>query len=113
MMQLPPTQRRLHQRPSTRERVLKTSRVIGGAAALIVAFAARAEDCGKLTAMKLSHGTVTSAEQASTEGATKIAYCRVRVTSKPTRDSDIRIELWIPLEQAWNGNFEQVGNGGF
>jgi len=29
--------------------------MIAGAAALIVAFAARAEDCGKLTAMKLSH----------------------------------------------------------
>src|ERR1700722_2752183 len=63
--------------------------------------------------MKLSHGIVTSAEQASSEGATKIAYCRVRVTSKPTADSDIRIEVWIPLEPAWNGKFEQVGNGGF
>src|SRR5947208_321931 len=37
-------------------------------AAQAVAFAARAEDCGKLTAVKLSHGTVTSAEQASTDG---------------------------------------------
>jgi pimeloyl-ACP methyl ester carboxylesterase len=88
--------------------------MIVGAAAIIAAFAARAgEDCGKLTAMKLSHGTVTSAEQASTEGVAKIAYCRVRATSKPTGDSDIRIEVWIPLGSAWNGKFEQVGNGGF
>jgi feruloyl esterase len=86
---------------------------MGGAAALMVAFAARAEDCGTLTAMKLSHGTVTSAEQLSTEGAMKIVHCRVQVTSKPTADSDIRIELWIPLGPAWNGKFEQVGNGGF
>jgi pimeloyl-ACP methyl ester carboxylesterase len=88
--------------------------MIFGAAAIIAAFAARAaEDCGKLAAMKFSHGTVTSAEQASTEGATKMTYCRVRATSKPTGDSDIRIELWIPLGSAWNGKFEQVGNGGF
>jgi feruloyl esterase len=92
---------------------LNTSRVFCGVAALIVAFATRAEDCGKLTAMTLPHGTVTSAEEVSTEGATTMAYCRVRATSKPTADSDIRIELWIPSGAAWNGKFEQVGNGGF
>jgi pimeloyl-ACP methyl ester carboxylesterase len=93
---------------------LKISTLIFGAAAIIAAIAARAaEDCGKLAAMKLSHATVTSAEQASTEGATKIAYCRVRATSKPTADSDIQIEVWIPLGSEWNGKFEQVGNGGF
>jgi pimeloyl-ACP methyl ester carboxylesterase len=93
---------------------LQTSRMIFGAVALTVAFAARAEEnCAKLTTLKLSHGVVTGAEQASTEGATKLAYCRVHVTSKPTADSDIRIEVWIPLGPAWNGKFEQVGNGGF
>jgi hypothetical protein len=92
---------------------LKTLRVIWGAAALIAAFAAQAENCGKLAAMNLSHGTVTGADETSTEGSAKMAYCRVRATSKPTADSDIRIEVWIPLGTAWNGNFEQVGNGGF
>ena len=68
--------------------------MIFGAMALIVAFAARAEeDCAKLTALKLPHGVVTGAEQASTEGAVKLAYCRVQVTSKPTADSDIRMEV--------------------
>jgi len=79
----------------------------------MLACAARAEDCGKLAAMTLPHGTVTSAEQLSTEGATTIVHCRVRVTAKPSADSDIRIEVWIPLGTAWNGKFEQVGNGGF
>jgi hypothetical protein len=92
---------------------LKISRVIWGAAAVMVAFGARAEDCGKLTAMKLPHVTLTSADQVSTEGATPITYCRIRIASKPTADSDIRIELWIPVGPAWNGKFEQVGNGGF
>jgi pimeloyl-ACP methyl ester carboxylesterase len=87
--------------------------MICGAAILIVAFGARAEECGKLAAMKLPHVAVTGAEQVSTEGAKAIAYCRIRATSKPTADSDIRIELWIPVGPAWNGKFEQVGNGGF
>jgi hypothetical protein len=92
---------------------LKISRVINGVAMLMVAFGTRAEDCTKLTAVKLPHAAVTSADQVMTEDATPMAYCRVRVTSNPTPDSDIRIELWIPVGPAWNGKFEQVGNGGF
>ena len=30
---------------------------------------------------------------------------------KPTKDSDIRFELWLP-ESGWNGKFLQTGNGG-
>jgi len=37
----------------------------------------------------------------------------VLVTSKPTSDSDIRIELFTPIGSAWNGKFLQLGNGGF
>jgi Tannase and feruloyl esterase len=93
---------------------LKTSRLIWAAAATVCAFAARAEDCGKLAAMRLPHVTVTgAAEVPAGAEATKVAYCRVQATSKPTADSDIRFELWIPLGSAWNGKFEQVGNGGF
>jgi pimeloyl-ACP methyl ester carboxylesterase len=80
----------------------------------MAAFAVQAgEDCGKLAAMTLPHGAVTGAEQISTEGATTIIHCRVRATLKPTTDSDIRMEVWIPVGSAWNGKFEQVGNGGF
>ena len=35
------------------------------------------------------------------------------MTSRPTKDSNIRIEVWIPVGSAWNGKFVQVGNGGF
>lgn len=38
------------------------------------------------------------------------AFCRVAGTIKPTPDSDIRFELWLP-EQNWNGKFMQTGNG--
>jgi feruloyl esterase len=39
------------------------------------------------------------------------AFCRVLLTSKPTGDSDIRIEVWLP-ESGWNGKFQAVGDGG-
>jgi feruloyl esterase len=40
------------------------------------------------------------------------AFCRVQASIKPTADSDIRIEVWLPLEN-WNGRFEGTGNGGW
>src|SRR5262245_29675556 len=40
------------------------------------------------------------------------AFCRVAATVKPTPDSDIKIELWLPAAN-WNGKFEAVGNGGW
>jgi feruloyl esterase len=40
------------------------------------------------------------------------AFCRVAATIKPTSDSDIRIEVWMP-SQGWNGKFLAVGNGGW
>src|SRR5260221_14306504 len=40
-------------------------------------------------------------------------FCRVLVTSRPSADSEIRFELWVPSGGGWNGKFEQVGNGGF
>jgi hypothetical protein len=39
-------------------------------------------------------------------------FCRVSGVLKPTSDSDIGFELWLPLD-SWNGKFQQVGNGGF
>jgi Tannase and feruloyl esterase len=32
---------------------------------------------------------------------------------KPTPDSDIRFEVWLPPVEKWNGKLEAVGNGGF
>jgi feruloyl esterase len=40
------------------------------------------------------------------------AFCRVAATLKPTSDSDIRIEVWLPLS-GWNGNYLGVGSGGW
>ena len=38
------------------------------------------------------------------------AFCRVTGSIKPTSDSDIQFELWLPQE-GWNGRFMQTGNG--
>ena len=84
---------------------------------------AHATDCGGLSHLKFGHVTVTAAKPLAAGtpisaggeeiGAAKSDYCRVQGTSKPTADSDIRFELWVPSGAAWNGKFEQVGNGGF
>src|SRR5439155_22233114 len=40
------------------------------------------------------------------------AHCRIQMVLKPTSDSLINMELWLPT-QNWNGKFMGVGNGGF
>ncbi len=40
------------------------------------------------------------------------AHCRVTMVLKPSADSNINVELWLPTEN-WNGKFLAVGNGGF
>ena len=40
------------------------------------------------------------------------AICRVVAVARPTSDSNIKIEIWLPLA-GWNGKFIGQGNGGF
>src|SRR6185295_5362258 len=40
------------------------------------------------------------------------AFCRVAASIKPSSDSDIKMELWMPAS-GWNGKFVVPGNGGF
>jgi hypothetical protein len=40
------------------------------------------------------------------------AFCRVVVLAKPTADSEIKIEVWLPAA-GWNGKLQGIGNGGF
>jgi len=44
--------------------------------------------------------------------ATLPPHCRVKLVLKPTADSKINAELWLPTE-TWNGRYMAVGNGGF
>lgn len=40
------------------------------------------------------------------------AFCRIVAQAKPTADSNITVELWMPLD-GWNGKLQGLGNGGF
>jgi feruloyl esterase len=85
-----------------------------------------AAPCESLATLKLSHTTITSANTAAagtftppTGGPaaaspflTLPSFCRVAATLTPSSDSDIKVEVWLPLA-GWNGKFQAVGNGGF
>ena len=40
------------------------------------------------------------------------AFCRVRAEARPSADSEIKIEVWMPAS-GWNGRLRAQGNGGF
>jgi feruloyl esterase len=90
---------------------------------------AAAAPCESLAKLALSHSTITLA-QAVPAGQLTLpsgavpsfpgfpppnfgnlpAFCRVAATLKPTSDSNIKIEVWMPAS-GWNWNLESVGNG--
>src|SRR5258708_1345982 len=84
-----------------------------------------AASCESLTGLKLADTTITSAQTVAAgafvpPGATAPppaaknlpAFCRVMVEIKPAKDSDIKMEVWLPLT-GWNGKYRAQGNGGF
>ncbi len=89
--------------------------------ALLAAAAFAAQPCERLTRLSLPQVVIAHAEShapgAFTPPAGKPipdlpAFCRVAGSIKPSADSDIRFELWMP-ESNWNQRFQGVGNGGF
>ena len=91
--------------------------------------AAQAATCTELAKLALPKTTITVAEEIRAgafkpssppepgapkpPGATFTslpAFCRVAGTIRPTSDSDIRFEVWMPAA-GWNGKFVGVGNG--
>jgi feruloyl esterase len=40
------------------------------------------------------------------------SFCRFTASLHPTSDSDIKIEVWLPIE-GWTGRVAEYGNGGF
>lgn len=88
-----------------------------------------AADCSTLTTLALENGRVTAATLvaagkftppgapggpppgvAGGQYANLPAFCRVQATLQPTPDSDIKVEVWLPLE-GWNGKYVGIGNG--
>ena len=82
--------------------------------------AAATVPCADLAKLALANTAVTTAESVAAgsfkppEGPSVQVpnFCRVALTVKPSSDSDIRLEVWLPAS-GWNGKFQGVGNGGF
>jgi len=72
--------------------------------------------CERLASVPLANGTVTAAQTVNAGGMPQFAdlpaLCSVAVTLKPSGDSDIKMQLWLPAAN-WNGKFQEVGNGAF
>ncbi len=94
---------------------------------LLCALQVDAATCESLASLKLPDTTVTLAQPVAA-GAFSMpaggfmpspvspkslpAFCRVAATLRPSKDSDIKIEVWLPAS-GWNGKFQGVGNGGW
>ncbi|MBN2321953.1 MAG: hypothetical protein JXR49_22940, partial [Acidobacteria bacterium] len=99
--------------------------MLNGIALLFLGAAMAATPCENLTDLKLADATITGAA-AVAEGpppkagmfgrgapqANLPAYCRVQLDLRPSSDSLIKMELWLPT-QNWNGKFMGTGNGFF
>ena len=101
----------------------------GQAASSAGAAQAQGGACERLASLKLPDAAVTSATEVAA-GAFKgpaspltgqdesafykklPAFCRVVVHAHPSADSDIPIEVWMPVA-GWDGRLQGVGNGGF
>src|SRR5262245_15965388 len=103
--------------------------IIAFALSLFVCSWAAAATCSDLTKLSLPNTTITLAQQveagafpppaprggaapAANPFANLQAFCRVQATLKPSSDSDIKMELWMPVAASWNGKFRGTGNGG-
>lgn len=80
---------------------------------------AQAADCASLASVTTPDSTVTSAAivPANTNvngGTSPVAYCRVQGTARPSSDSEIKWEVWLPqTEAAWTGRMKVNGTGGY
>jgi feruloyl esterase len=92
------------------------------------ALPAAAASCEDLARVALPNTTITLAQSVAAGAFTPpvpswasafmrstpvpVAFCRVGGNIRPTKDSDIKFEVWLPVS-GWSGRYESVGNGGF
>ena len=105
-------------------------------AALLCAISAAplaAASCESLASLTLPNATITMAQSVAAGAFTpppgserdlgapvdwkKLpAFCRIAATINPVPDSNIKMEVWLPMTgtaSAWNGRLEADGNGGW
>ncbi len=97
-----------------------TRRILAAGVAL-VPIPATAGDCEGLARLALPATTITTAQTVAAGSFTPPgfksqsnlpAFCRVAGVIKPSGDSNIEFEVWMPVS-GWNGKFQGIGNGGF
>ena len=88
-----------------------------------------AATCDSLGSLSLRNATITMVQTVSAGSFTAPArggqvggrgqqfsdlpeFCRVQATLRPSNDSDIKMELWMPVAASWNGKLRGTGNGG-
>ncbi|MCP5411647.1 MAG: tannase/feruloyl esterase family alpha/beta hydrolase [Alphaproteobacteria bacterium] len=77
-----------------------------------------AQSCAALAGKRLSPDTVIESAvfkpDGDTVGNTKVTapFCRVAGVARPTADSRIGFEVWLPPASVWNGRFQGEGSGG-
>jgi feruloyl esterase len=91
------------------------------AAVAILSTAVHAAGCEGLAALSTAKGAIVAAQTVAggsftpPDGANALqqlpAFCRVIVRLKPTSDSDIGAEIWLPAN--WNGKLLAIGSGGW
>src|SRR5207248_6294671 len=85
------------------------------------------QSCESLSTVKLSGATVMSAATilagplsapagpggaANAAAITVPAHCEVKLTIRPSKDSEIKSVIWLTAN-CWNGKYQQLGNGGW
>ena len=65
------------------------------------------------SAVSVAAGPFSPAGQPGSQTRAFPAFCRVTAVARPVADSEIRVEVWLPLAGAWNGKLLGTGNGGY
>jgi feruloyl esterase len=97
--------------------VLRASAVCTGA--LAMCGAAHAVDCSSLISVTSDSSTMTAADSITPPAtiggaAVTVPFCRVQGTARPTSDSEIKFEVWLPpTAGAWSGRMKVNGTGGY
>lgn len=75
--------------------------------------------CDALTTVTSDSSTITSATLVTTPATisgvnVNSKFCRVQGTARPSADSEIKFEVWLPsTAAAWTGRFKLNGTGGY
>jgi feruloyl esterase len=66
----------------------------------------------RLAKIEVRSAQIQPARQAASNVPAAPERCVVQATARPTKDSEIQIEVWLPVNN-WNGKYLQSGNGGW